>query len=103
MKAPQLVPVMKLCTSSDARKRVQHISQTRCPANEQRLAELVQARHDRANLLGFESHAEFMLAPKMSKNVQTVRTFMDDMIRRLEKPMNEDLAALYEIAKQAQG
>ena len=52
MKAPQLVPVMKLCTSSDARKRVQHISQTRCPANEQRLAELVQARHDRANLLG---------------------------------------------------
>ena len=97
MKAPVLVPVMSRAAQRETRRVVEQIAQSRCQANETRLQQLCDLRHERAVLLGFNSHAEYMLEPKMAQTVETVNDFMSSISARLTPRLNNDLTALQQI------
>lgn len=42
------------------------------------IKETVMLRHERANLLGFDDHASYVLAERMAKSSKTVNKFLDD-------------------------
>ena len=47
--------------------------------NQSNVKKIVSLRHQRANLLGFKTHADFVLEERMAKNPQTVQSFLDRM------------------------
>ena len=47
--------------------------------NEETVLKIVQLRHQRANLLGYPSHAAFVLEERMAKDETTVRAFLTDL------------------------
>ena len=47
--------------------------------NEETVLKIVQLRHQRANLLGYPSHAAFVLEERMAKDETTVRAFLSDL------------------------
>jgi len=94
MKAPHQSPVMKHCTNETTRQRLQHCSQTRCPTNEPMLEELVAKRQERAQLLGWENHAQFMLNVKMAETPERAMDFMEQISSRLGAERDKDFTAL---------
>lgn len=48
--------------------------------NSQVVQEIAQLRYDRAKLLGYETHAHFVLEERMAQNPDTVSTFLNDLL-----------------------
>lgn len=100
MKAPTRVPVMQFALSAETRRRVQHVANSRCiETNEPRLAKLLKARMDKAAILGFDTHADQMLQPKMVGSLAAAREFLLDIHRKLRPAAKSDLEALRALKK----
>lgn len=69
-------------------------------ANVKRIAEL---RLQRANVLGYKTHADFVLEERMAKNPETVKNFLDELLTK-SKPFGErDVQLLADYAKTKDG
>lgn len=69
-------------------------------ANVQKIAEL---RLKRANILGYNTHADFVLEDRMAKDPQTVKTFLNDLLTQ-SKPFGvRDVKMLEDYAKAKDG
>ena len=81
LKAPQLGPVLQMGRDPAARRAALVASQGRCAAvNGPRLEELVALRHTKAQALGFESHAHFMLDGKVAKTPARAVGFLEEVV-----------------------
>lgn len=68
---------------------------TRCKdANTHILNTLVSLRHQAAQLLGFDTHADYRLAIRMAKSPANVRPFLDSLVTKLEPLAQQDLEVL---------
>lgn len=100
LKYPEYIPVQKHCTVEATRKKMETEFASRCQKeNIPVLQEVIQLRHDAANLLGFPDHASYILKVRMAKNPATVVKFLDDLIEKLEKPLQQDVDKLLELKK----
>jgi oligopeptidase A len=62
------------------------------------IAELLPLRHELAQLLGFQSYAEYALATRMAKNPKQVTSFLDDLARRCLPAGRQEFSNLEEFA-----
>jgi len=62
------------------------------------IAELLPLRHELAQLLGFQSYAEYALATRMAKNPRQVTSFLDDLARRCLPAGRQEFSDLEEFA-----
>jgi oligopeptidase A len=62
------------------------------------IAELLPLRHELAQLLGFQSYAEYALATRMAKNPKQVTSFLDDLARRCLPAGRQEFSDLEEFA-----
>ncbi|KAJ1808498.1 metalloendopeptidase, partial [Coemansia sp. RSA 2598] len=83
-KYPDLVPVMQMAKSEQTRKRLMVVSESRCPENIALLEEAVKLRVQAAQLLGYKTHAEFVLEQNMAKTPQKVLDFEHDLREKLD-------------------
>lgn len=58
--------------------------------NEKVLLSIVKLRHDRAKLLGYDSHAAFVLEERMAKDESTVRQFLTDLNEKAKPKAQEE-------------
>ena len=81
---PSYVPFMTYADNRELRKKMslaygkrgfQHNNYN----NEEIIQSIVQLRHKRARLLGYDSHAAFVLEERMAKDESTVRHFLNDL------------------------
>ena len=81
---PSYVPFMTYADNRELRKKMslaygkrgfQHNDYN----NEEIIQSIVQLRHKRARLLGYDSHAAFVLEERMAKDESTVRYFLNDL------------------------
>ncbi|KAM4810248.1 thimet oligopeptidase [Rhinophrynus dorsalis] len=89
LKYPHYFPLMKKCFVPETRRKMEEAFNSRCKEeNCQILKQLVELRENKSTLLGFETHADFILEMNMAKNSKSVATFLDELSQKL-KPLGE--------------
>ncbi len=101
------IPFMTYCQNRDLREKVQkdrsRLAVDGDHGNQENIQEMLKLREQRAKILGFENHAEFVLAERMAKNPGTVFEFMDNIIAPAKSKANEELSEVEKFAKEVDG
>ncbi|MGH1467633.1 MAG: M3 family metallopeptidase, partial [Bdellovibrionales bacterium] len=91
---PSLIPMMKYNDNREIRKTFYTASSTKAVSgefsNQENILEVVKLRYEKATLLGFKNHAEFILEDRMAKTPENVFEFLDNLKKHsLDKAKNE--------------
>ena len=71
--------------------------------NQETVLQIVKLRHERANLLGYKSHADFVLEERMAESPEKVRTFLNDLLVKAKPAAQKEFAKLTAFAKELDG
>ena len=71
--------------------------------NQNNVKEIVRLRHERANLLGYASHANFVLEERMAQNPDKVISFLNDLLEKAKPAAEREFAELTAFAKELDG
>ena len=71
--------------------------------NREIVLQIVKLRHERANLLGYASHADFVLEERMAENPLKVKTFLKDLLAKAKPAAEREFAELTAFAKEVDG
>ena len=67
--------------------------------NQQIVLSIVKFRHERANLLGYSTHADFVLEERMAENPNKVLSFENDLLEKAKPAAKREFQQLAELAK----
>lgn len=100
LQGPLLMAVLTFCENRELRQKLWLAYQKRCVRGEfsnlENVREILKLRHQRARLLGYPNHAEFVLADRMA---QTPRQAMD-LLQQLKKAARSKASAELEEVRQ---
>jgi peptidyl-dipeptidase Dcp len=101
---PSFVPFMKYAANRELRKELYLASSRRAFQqneynNEKNVKEIVKLRQERAQLLGFESHADFVLEERMAGNPRNVDYFLRDLLIKAKPFAIREVEGLSQLAK----
>lgn len=71
--------------------------------NKENVKRIVELRHKRANLLGYESHSHFVLEERMAQNPEKVQSFLNDLLEKAKPAAQKEFAELTAFAKELDG
>lgn len=71
--------------------------------NEEITKKIVAIRHERANLLGYETHAHFVLEERMAQNPTKVLSFLHDILEKAKPAAEREFEQLAAFAKELDG
>lgn len=99
---PSLGPFLKYSERRDLREKVWRAYTSRAASgetdNRETIKEIAALRFERANLLGFETHAHFVLEERMASDPRTVYGFLDRLKEVSRQAAEKDLEELREFA-----
>ncbi|MGQ1788378.1 M3 family metallopeptidase [Saccharicrinis sp. GN24d3] len=101
---PSYVPFMKYADNRDLRKQMYMAFSTRANHgnkhdNKEIITKIVNLRLEKAKLLGYENHAQFVLEERMAKTPEKVNGFLDDLFARSMKFAKNEVAEVAAYAK----
>ena len=67
--------------------------------NQENVKKIVALRHERAQLLGYESHAHFVLEERMAQNPDKVKSFLNDLLSKAKPAAEREFSQLTSFAK----
>lgn len=67
--------------------------------NQENLKKIVELRHERANLLGYKSHAHYVLEERMAKTPTEVNTFLNNLLDKALPAAQKERNELQQLAK----
>ncbi|MEK2646569.1 M3 family metallopeptidase [Bdellovibrio sp. BCCA] len=104
---PSYLPFMTYAKSRPLREKMWRAYASRAYKgdfdNQDTVLKIVQLRDKRAKLLGFKTHADFVLAERMAKNPETVTEFLTKLLKASKDAGKRDLAEVTEFAKKLDG
>ncbi|MCU0443308.1 MAG: M3 family metallopeptidase [Microscillaceae bacterium] len=108
LKFPSYDPFMKYTQNRDMRQKMEFMYANRGFRNNENdnrelVKRIAQLRHERATLLGYASHADFVLEERMASNVPTVRNFLDQILTVAKPVANQEIEELTEYANELDG
>lgn len=71
--------------------------------NKENVKRIVELRHKRANLLGYESHSHFVLEERMAQHPNKVKAFLNDLLEKAKPAAQKEFAELTAFAKELDG
>ncbi len=71
--------------------------------NQNNVKDIVRLRHERANLLGYPTHAHFVLEERMAQNPDKVISFSNDLLAKAKPAALKEFAELTAFAKELDG
>jgi Zn-dependent oligopeptidase len=100
LQAPSVIPVMTYADNRELRKTITTAFRSRAMegefGNQDLLKKIANLRHEKAELLGFKTHAELTLSERMAQTPETVIDFLEkifDVAMPAAKKETEDLKA----------
>ncbi|MFB9057246.1 M3 family metallopeptidase [Mariniflexile ostreae] len=71
--------------------------------NQEIVLEIVTLRHERANLLGYKTHAHFVLEERMAETPEQVAIFLKDLLEKAKPAAEREFKNLEDFAKELDG
>jgi peptidyl-dipeptidase Dcp len=71
--------------------------------NQQNVLQIVKLRHKRAHLLGYKSHAHFVLEERMAETPEKVKSFLNELLEKAKPAAKKEFAELTAFAKELDG
>ncbi len=107
LQQPSMQPLMTYSTRRDLREKVYRAHSSRSFKddfdNQDLILRIVRLRHERAQLLGYETHARYTLERRMAQTPEAVLEFLDRLHKPLMAAATKDLEDLKEIAARLDG
>ena len=101
---PSYIPFMTYVEDRDLRKKVAMAFGARAFQNNKNdnqsiVLDIVQLRHERANLLGYKTHAHFVLEERMAETPEKVASFSNELLAKAKPAAQREFKQLTEFAK----
>jgi len=105
---PSYIPFMTYCTDSNLRKEMYMASASKSfkgdeNDNQTIVKQLVNLRRERANILGYNTHADYVLENRMAENPNIVFSFLNDLLNKAKPFAQKELKELKDYAKKRDG
>jgi oligopeptidase A len=105
---PSYIPFMTYADNRELRKELaiaagKKAFQNNQYDNQNNVKDIVRLRHERANLLGYASHAHFVLEERMAQNPDKVKSFLNDLLEKAKPAAEKEFAELTAFAKEIDG
>ncbi len=105
---PSFMPFMKYAKNRELRREFYLAYGSRGYNNDERdnqkiVLEIARLRYERAQLLGYDSHAAFVLEERMAESPDNVSEFLDELLEKALPAAKKELAELEEYANQLDG
>ncbi|WBL26159.1 M3 family metallopeptidase [Zunongwangia sp. HGR-M22] len=102
---PSYIPFMKYAKNRELRKKMAlafgakgfHGDEL---DNQENVLKIAKLRYQRAQLLGFETHAHFVLQERMAETPEKVDRFLNELLEKAKPAAEKEFAALEEFAKE---
>ncbi len=107
LQAPSFMPLMQYAQNRELRKKMWLAYNSRAFNdsfdNQETVKNIVRLRQERATLLGWPSHADFVLAERMAETSTRVLNFLEELLTPSKKAAEKDLAELKAYKKSIDG
>ena len=107
LQIPSYLPFMTYAKNRALREKIWRAYASRAFTgefnNQENVLKIVQLRHKRAKILGFATHADFVLAERMAQNPKTVNEFLNKLLKASKQAGQKDVAEVAEFAKKLDG
>lgn len=107
LQGPSYSPFMQYAKNRELRKKLWTTFNSRSFGgffdNQEIVKKIVNLRHQRAQLLGFPSHADFVLSERMAQQPNQVMDFLNKLLTPSKKAGDRDLAELRQFKKTVDG
>ena len=105
---PSYIPAMTYAKNRDLRKTLFMAFNTKAAKgdeldNQENIKQLLSLRHRRAQLLGYSSHAAFVLEERMAKSPESVLEFLDSLLEKAKPKAEQDVQEVADFAKKLDG
>jgi peptidyl-dipeptidase Dcp len=104
---PSYLPFMQNCKNSKLRKKMSKARQTVAFGGEfdntNSVLRMLKLKQQRANLLGYKTHADFILEERMAKDPKTVTDFLENIKSKAKPASLMEVKELKELKKELDG
>lgn len=105
---PSYIPFMTYADNRDLRKELALAAGSKAFKNneldnQENVLQIAKLRHERANLLGYKTHAHFVLEERMAKTPETVGDFLNDLLGKAKPAAVREFEKLQAFAKELDG
>lgn len=105
---PSYIPFMKYAKNRELRKELSMAFGSKGYHNDdldnqENVIKIANLRHDRAVLLGYKSHAHFVLEERMAETPKKVYDFLNELLIKAKPAAEREFAQLEDFAKQLDG
>ena len=102
---PSYIPFMKYCSNRKLRKELSiafgskgfHNDEL---DNQKNIINIANLRHERANLLGYKTHAHYVLEERMAETPEKVHHFLQELLEKAKPAAEREFTELENFAKQ---
>ncbi|MBY0515682.1 MAG: M3 family metallopeptidase [Bacteriovoracaceae bacterium] len=104
---PMIVPVLTYAKNRELRKEIFMANASKAFGgeldNQQNVMTITKLRHERANLLGYKTHADYVLEERMASTPQKVTAFLKELQEKAKPQAKKEIAQLNALAKEIDG
>ncbi len=102
---PSYIPFMTYADNRELRKKLALAAGAKAfkgdaQDNQENILQIVKSRFKRANLLGYKTHAHFVLEERMAKTPETVENFLNELLEKAKPAAEREFKNLENFAKE---
>jgi peptidyl-dipeptidase Dcp len=107
LNAPSLIPFLTYAKNRDLREKIWRATSSKCFGgefdNRDIILKIIRLKYQRAQILGFKNHAEYVLQERMAEKSETVFNFLNQILTPSKQAALKDLEEVKNFKKQLEG